>query len=217
MISFLSKAIVLAIRAYSAARNRVFLSRSITFLRKLFHYSYLKYSGIQTEFGYVRLAGLPIIKKHRNSKIIIGKNVSLISKSKENVAGINHPVILATLAEGALIKISDGCGLSGSSVCSVKSVEIGSNTGLGANAHVYDTDFHAIKTFGTKPDNILDAGSEQVTIGENVWIGTNVLILKGVTIADNAVIGAGSVVREEIPQNVIASGNPAKVIKCFRK
>lgn len=52
-----------------------------------------------------------------------------------------------------------------------------------------------------------------VTIGNNVWIGGNVVILPGVTIGDNSIIGAGSIVTKSIPSNVIAIGNPCKIIK----
>lgn len=52
-----------------------------------------------------------------------------------------------------------------------------------------------------------------VRIGKNVWIGSNSTILPGVTIGDNAVIGAGSVVTKDIPENAVAVGNPAKIIK----
>ena len=52
-----------------------------------------------------------------------------------------------------------------------------------------------------------------VTIGNNVWIGGNTVILPGVTIGDNVVIGAGSVVTKDIPDNMIAAGNPCKIIR----
>lgn len=52
-----------------------------------------------------------------------------------------------------------------------------------------------------------------IKIGNNVWIGGNVVILPGVTVGDNTVIGAGSVVTKDIPESVIAFGNPCKVIK----
>ena len=52
-----------------------------------------------------------------------------------------------------------------------------------------------------------------MTIGDNVWIGGSVTILPGVTIGSNVTIGAGSVVTRDIPDNVVAVGNPCKVIK----
>jgi acetyltransferase-like isoleucine patch superfamily enzyme len=52
-----------------------------------------------------------------------------------------------------------------------------------------------------------------ITVGNNVWFGGNVVVLPGVTIADNVVIGAGSVVTKDIPANVVAVGNPCKVLR----
>ncbi len=52
-----------------------------------------------------------------------------------------------------------------------------------------------------------------IKIGNNVWLGGNVVVLQGVTVGDNSVIGAGSVVTKDIPSNVVAAGNPCKVIK----
>ena len=52
-----------------------------------------------------------------------------------------------------------------------------------------------------------------ITIGNNVWIGAGAVVLPGVTIGDNTVIGAGSVVTKDIPANVVAVGNPCKVIR----
>lgn len=55
--------------------------------------------------------------------------------------------------------------------------------------------------------------AKPITVGNNVWFGGNVCVLPGVTIGDNVVIGAGSVVNRDIPSNVVAAGNPCKVIK----
>lgn len=54
-----------------------------------------------------------------------------------------------------------------------------------------------------------------ITVGDNVWFGTNVCVLPGVTIGSNTIIGAGSVVNRDIPAGVIAAGNPCKVIRCI--
>ncbi|KKP66006.1 MAG: hypothetical protein US66_C0009G0008 [Candidatus Moranbacteria bacterium GW2011_GWD2_37_9] len=59
--------------------------------------------------------------------------------------------------------------------------------------------------------------SKPIIIGSNVWIGADVVILPGVTIGDNVVIGAGSIVTKEIPSNVIAAGNPCKVLRVKAK
>lgn len=66
---------------------------------------------------------------------------------------------------------------------------------------------------GLLPENRQDLIPRPVNIGKNVWIGSNSTILSGVTIGDNAVIGAGSVVTKDIPENMIAVGNPARVIR----
>ncbi len=55
--------------------------------------------------------------------------------------------------------------------------------------------------------------AKPIKVGDNVWIGGNVIVLPGVTIGDNTVIGAGSVVTKDVPSNVLAVGNPCRVIR----
>ena len=55
--------------------------------------------------------------------------------------------------------------------------------------------------------------AKPIKVGNNVWLGGNVVVLSGVTIGDNSVIGAGSVVTKDIPKNTVAVGNPCRVIK----
>ena len=66
---------------------------------------------------------------------------------------------------------------------------------------------------GMLPDERADLLPKAIHIGENVWIGSGAIILSGVTIGDNAVIGAGSLVTKDIPENMVAVGSPAKVIR----
>ena len=86
-------------------------------------------------------------------------------------------------------------------------IEIGDHTEFGPNV-VIATVGHPIN-----PEYRPIMYAEKVTIGKNCWIGASVTILPGVTIGDNSVIGAGSVVTKDIPANVIAYGNPCKVIR----
>ena len=95
-------------------------------------------------------------------------------------------------------------------VCLVK---IGEHTLIGPNTHIY-TACHCLDP--KKRLNDIEYGKE-VTIGKNVWIGGNCCILPGITIKDNAVIGAGSVVTKDVPANVVVAGNPAKIIKTIDK
>ena len=86
-------------------------------------------------------------------------------------------------------------------------IEIGDGTMLGNNVTIVTLN-HDID-----PRTRLNATPKPVKIGKNVWIGSCCTILPGVTIGDNSVVGAGSVVVKSIPKNAIAVGDPAKVIK----
>lgn len=88
-------------------------------------------------------------------------------------------------------------------------ISIGKNTLIGTEFTVYDSDFHDLY-----PARRLSGKHEtaSVEIGENVFIGSRVMVLKGVSIGDNCVIAAGSVVSKNIPPNVVAGGVPAKVL-----
>lgn len=160
----------------------------------------------------VKIFGFPIISIAKNSEIKVGKNLVLISHSYFSEPGVNHPVILRTLKPSAKIFIGDNVGISGGGICAAEEVIIGNNVMLGANAFITDTDFHPIAPQNRRfsRENIL---TKRVVIKDNVFIGMNSLILKGVTIGENSVIGAGSVVAGNIPPNSIACGIPAKVIK----
>ena len=94
-------------------------------------------------------------------------------------------------------------------VLDVAKVRIGDNAQIAPNVSIY-TAGHPIH-----PDS-RNSGYEygiEVSIGDNVWIGGNAVIMPGVTIGNNAVIGAGSVVTRDIPDNVIAAGNPCRIIR----
>ena len=94
-------------------------------------------------------------------------------------------------------------------ILDVGKVRIGDNAQIAPNVSIY-TAGHPVHPQSR------NSGYEygiDVTIGNNVWIGGNVCIMPGVTVGDNVVIGAGSVVTKDLPDNVIAVGNPCRVVR----
>lgn len=182
--------------------------------KEILDYEYLCRRGVNTVIGNVKLIGMPCIEKAPNSNITIGKNVTLISEHTANTAGINHPVILSAEGPNSKILIGDGVGMSGTSIVTCSSIEIGNNTYIGANVNIYGTDFHCIEANQRlKQKSTADAPTAPIKIGNNCWIASNVTILKGVTIGDNAVIGAMSLVNKDVPANTVYAGVPAKFIR----
>jgi acetyltransferase-like isoleucine patch superfamily enzyme len=121
------------------------------------------------------------------SKIHIGKNVIIRPNT----------MIFADPSKG-----KDGC------------VIIHDDVMLGSGVHIYVGN-HQYEITGV---NIIKQGhstSKTVTLKEGCWLGANVIVLSGVTIGRNSVVGAGSVVTKDIPDRVMVTGNPAKVIKIF--
>jgi acetyltransferase-like isoleucine patch superfamily enzyme len=159
-----------------------------------------------------RFYGIPIIQKHRHSLMSFGSGLQLRSAVSSNPLGANHPVILCTWLMNAEIMIGKNFGMTGGNICAAQSVTIGNNVSIGANSSILDTDFHPIDALERRI-NPQKANTAPVHIEDDVFIGMNCLILKGVTIGQASVIGAGSVVTKSIPPNAIVAGNPAKIIK----
>ena len=88
-------------------------------------------------------------------------------------------------------------------------INIGENAFIGPRTCIYTVLHDMLPSQRNKPECF----GKPVNIGNNVWLGGNVVVLPGVTIGDNVVVGAGSVVTKDIPNNVLAAGNPAKVIR----
>lgn len=149
--------------------------------------------------------GLVTFRRRSNSKIIIGNNCLFRSSMTSNLIGINRKCIISTLTNDSQINIGDNCGFSGIVIGAFKSIKLGKNVRCGANTLITDSDWHT--------DDPRSGVPKEVIIKDNVWLGVNVIVLKGVTIGENSVIGANSVVTKSIPNNVIAAGNPCKIIK----
>jgi acetyltransferase-like isoleucine patch superfamily enzyme len=157
-----------------------------------------------------RFIGRPLISVAPDSHLLIGNDVCIASALRANPLGNFQPCVLRTLAPGAELILESRVGLSSAVICAAVSVRIGEGTILGAGAMVLDTDFHQPdKNFGWNSD--VAKGAKPIVIGRGVFIGARAIILKGVTIGDRAVIGAGAVVTRDVPARHIAFGNPARV------
>ena len=159
----------------------------------------------------IKFFGMPIVSRAYNSKIRIGDNCTFRSDQSSNLVGVNRKCILSTHRKGAEIQIGNGSGFSGTVIGAANSIIIGDNVLAGANVLITDFDWHPVNSKDRHSSEGVD--TSPVLIGNNVWLGINSVVLKGVTIGNNTVIGANSLVVKDIPANVIAAGNPCKVIK----
>ncbi len=164
----------------------------------------IKWWGIKIQKPY-KAYGKVYFRRKPNSFISFGKSCSFNSSFNSNLIGVNRPCMFSTLIYGSKIEVGDNCGFSGTVLGAFKSITIGSNVLCGANTLITDGDWHIKDSRAGEPAAVI--------IGDNVWLGEGVKVLKGVCIGENSVIGAGSVVTKSIPANVIAGGNPCKIIK----
>jgi acetyltransferase-like isoleucine patch superfamily enzyme len=169
------------------------------------------------EFGEGFYCETAQIFRHLRSKqpdaVVIGNHVSCYAGCSFAIGENGHCTIGDfTLLNGALIMAED-------------KIEIGSHCLISWNIGIADSDFHPLEP----AQRLIDAQAlapffkgrparpklktAPVIIADNVWIGMNAVILKGVTIGENSVVAAGSVVSKSVPSNSVVAGNPARVVK----
>ncbi len=127
--------------------------------------------------------------------------------------------------ERGRLRVGDYSALSGVRIECAERVEIGRYCQVSYHVEIHDNNSHPVDPDvrrqeivgvhdGNVPSgNIYLSDRAPVRIGDNVWIGHDVIILKGVQIGDNAIVATGSVVTKDVPANVIAAGNPARVVR----
>lgn len=165
----------------------------------------LKWNGVQTS-GIVFTGGSLFVNKAKSASITIGRGCRFMSKSWGNILGVNHQCMLSA-DKGAKLSIGNNCSFSGVSIWCFNIVSIGNHVRVGANVTIMDGDAHQ--------DDPRSGRNKPIVIDDNVWIGGNVVVKKGVTIGRSSVIGMNSVVTKDIPANCIAIGNPCVVVKQF--
>jgi acetyltransferase-like isoleucine patch superfamily enzyme len=145
--------------------------------------------------------GIPLVVGN-HLRIQVGNNVTIMRTTIGASKVFDHPVL----------KIGNGSGIGyGTTISISKEVEIGDHCMIGTNCLIMDSDDHPINPQkrltgeGVAPEQV-----KPVIIGNNVWIGSYCVVLKGVTVGDNSIISAHSVVTRSVVPNTIYAGNPAR-------
>lgn len=184
--------------------------KSLSFFEKIYLMIIFKIFKVDCQTSYKNIRGIPFI---RNSGIfIIGKNVRINSRYRNNPIG-GQTFATFIIKKNASLVISQGAGISNSTIVCWDKILIGENVYIGGDCKIYDSDFHSLNyeeriIYGDKKIK-----SKPVEIKKGAFIGTGTIILKGVSIGERSVIGAGSVVTKNIPSDEIWAGNPCKCIK----
>jgi acetyltransferase-like isoleucine patch superfamily enzyme len=139
--------------------------------------------------------------------IILGDNVTLDGRSNIFFA--------ARFCERPTLRIGDNSGFGHECAFSVgKEIRIGSHCRFASNIAIFDSSGHPSEPTARmrgEPPAVDDV--RPVIIGDNVWIGTGCIIYPGVTIGDNSIVSAGSVVMSSVPANTVVAGNPARMVR----
>ena len=170
---------------------------------------YLKFHNVEFDKS-SKIYGIPFINNKGIFKI--ANNVIINSCYENNPIGGNT-FSSFWIKKGGEILINEGCRISNSAFVSKKCITIGKNVYIGGDCRFYDTDFHSLYLNERVMKNDPGINSKEIIIEDNVFIGASCIVLKGVKIGLNSVIGAGSILTKNIPANEIWAGVPAIFIK----
>ncbi len=180
--------------------------------RYIFKKYNVQYETFPTIYGKIMIANFA---RSGTGSIKIGKNVVINSGLEANPVGGVRTVLLFK-NNGALIEIDDNTGISNALIAAYEYVYIGKNVNIGAGVKIMDTDFHS-PFLQDRMNGDINIPHKPVKIKDGAFIGTNAIILKGVTIGEEAIVGAGSVVAKDVPPGEIWCGNPARFIKKIKE
>jgi len=148
-----------------------------------------------------------------DASVCIGDN--FICNSGIIFGGLVNDVSKMIVSKGASLSIGSNVGISSTVIFAKRSISIGNNVNVGGGTLIIDSNFHSTD-WRVRLDRKQDQASAislPVIINDNVFIGARCIICKGVSIGQNTIVAAGSVVVKSLPSNCIAGGNPCKVIK----
>lgn len=185
-------------------------------IRKLYYLMLFIPNFLVFKINKVKSAGIPeingIITLYNKGILSLGKGVRINSGKYKNVIGGDTRTSIY-VKKGSVLTIGDKLSMSNSAIVCTEQITIGNHVMIGGSCKIWDTDFHPIDPEMRRKDPNKNYKSRPIVIKDNAFIGGCSIILKGVTIGQNAVIGAGSVVSKDVPDNEIWGGNPARFIK----
>lgn len=163
----------------------------------------------------LKVKGRLYIMRHYDSACItIGDNVRINSARWANPIGCGDRTYFQ-VNDHASLTIGNNCGISNTAFTCEKKIVVEDNVTIGSGCRIYDTDFHPLNyetRVGTYSRD-LPVKRASVRICEGAFIGAGCFIMKGVTIGNRSIIGAGSVVAKSIPAGEVWAGNPARFIR----
>ena len=154
--------------------------------------------------------------KSKSGDLIIGHHFTCLNKVASNSIGLIQPCVFNIATSGSKIQIGNNVGISGSTINATKSVTIGNNVLIGSGCLITDTDSHPLHYEDRNMERNEKIHRAPLVIEDNCFIGARSIILKGVTIGEGSVVGAGSVVSKDVPPHSVVCGNPAKVVKILK-
>lgn len=171
-----------------------------------------KFYGIQYGKN-LQADGFLYIRCVRRNSIRIGENFIANSRFASNPVGGTNPCVLECLEQGS-IQIGDNSGISFAIISSRVGITIGDYVKIGGNVRIFDHNYHSLDYMDRRgAKDKIKCKNAPIVIGDDVFIGTNSVVLKGSVIGNRSIIGAGSVVSGQIPPNEIWAGNPARFIR----
>lgn len=160
----------------------------------------------------VQIYGRILIARSPGSSVVLGRGVVLNASGRRNTLESRGPNVIQTIRPSANLNIGADTGMTSSTISCAKYISIGERVLLGSGVLITDSDHHVVRPEAGRYRRFMglpDSSSDREIIIENdVFIGARTIILKGVTIGQGSVIGAGSVVTRSIPSGWIAGGNP---------
>jgi acetyltransferase-like isoleucine patch superfamily enzyme len=174
-----------------------------------------------------RVMGKPTCKYGRNSRITKIASILNAQQSDDSITIGNNSIVegeLFVFAHAGKIVVGDWCYIGpGSRIWSAENITIGNRVLISHNVNIFDSVTHPldpvlrheqfVEIFTRGHPKKIDLQASPLVIEEDAWIGAGATIVRGVRVGARSIIGAGSVVLQDVPSDVLVAGNPARVVR----